>query len=38
MEDYYNAKKYRNRLNDEYQEWNERFVIGIYHDEPDTHR
>jgi len=37
-DDYYQVKKNRDQISDSYYQWNDRFVVGLYHDEPSTHR
>lgn len=36
--DYYNSKQNQQETSDAYMEWTNRFVVGLYHGEPDTHR
>jgi len=36
--DYYKAKENKDQISDAYYQWNYRYVYGLYHDEPATHR
>ena len=37
-DDYYESKENKDQVSDAYYRWNYRYVYGLYHDEPTTHR
>jgi len=36
--DYYKAKENTDQISDSYNQWNYRYVYGLYHDEPALYR